>query len=192
MPQNSKHHINERRAKIAELYLEGHYQQEIAKKLGVNQSQVSRDLKALSKQWQQESIESIDKIRAHDLAKLTHLERTYHDGWNRSIQEQLTEKSKETSIDGKVTKETSFERKALVGDPRFLDGVLKCISKREEILGYAAPKRLDHTSGGEKFLENKVIILPSNGRENIEQLKGGADVEQNNNVDSVKNNESNE
>ena len=189
MPQNSKHHINERRAKIAELSHEGYYQQEIAKKLSVNQSQVSRDLKALSQQWQQESIEAIDKIKARDLAKLAHLERTFHDGWNRSIQEQFIERKKESNVDGKVTKENSFETKTLIGDPRFLDGVLKCISKREEIFGYQAPKRLDHTTGGKEFTENKVIILPSNGRENYER---GAEVEQNSENDSTKSKQSNE
>lgn len=181
MPQNSKHRINERRARVAELYLEGNSQLEIAKNLSVNQSQVSRDLKILSKQWQQESLEAIDNIKARDLAKLSHLERIYHDGWNRSVQEQFIEKKKDSSVKGKVSKETSFETRTNIGDPRFLDGVLKVISKREEILGYGSPKRLDHTTGGKKFLENKVIILPPNGRENIEQLKGGAEMEQSDN-----------
>jgi len=189
MPQNNKYIIAERRAKIAELCFEGYYQQEIAKKLGVNQSQVSRDLKSLSKHWQRESTEAIDKVKARDLAKLAHLERVYHAGWNRSIQEQFTEKKKDSNVDGKITKETSFEMKTLIGDPRFLDGALKCISKREEILGYAAPKRLDHTTGGKEFTENKVIILPSNGRENYER---GAEVEQNNEDDSTKSKQSDE
>ena len=29
----------------------------------------------------------------------------------------------------------------MVGNPRFLDVVLKCISKREEIFGYGAPSK---------------------------------------------------
>lgn len=35
-----------------------------------------------------------------------------------------------------------------------------------KMLGYEAPKKIDHTTDGEKINENKVIILPSNGRDN--------------------------
>lgn len=142
MPQNRKHIIEQRRSRVAELYLKGCSQLEIAGKVRVSQAQVSKDLKIIGRRWQEASQVSIDRIKARDLAKLAHLEKTYHDAWTRSTQEQFTERTKETTIkNGVGSKETVFEIKTTVGDARFLDGVLKCLVRRAEILGYDAPSK---------------------------------------------------
>lgn len=141
MPQNKKHIIHQRREQISDLYLQGFPQYIIAEKVEVTQSQVSKDLKALSQIWQRTSLVNIDKIKAEDLAKIDQLERKYYEGWERSIRVQTTRKKKKTASGGKVSRESAKEKKDLIGNPRFLDGVMKCISKREEILGYGAPQK---------------------------------------------------
>ena len=37
--------------------------------------------------------------------------------------------------------EAGVRKEEQIGDPRFLDGIMKCISKRCEILGLDAPKK---------------------------------------------------
>jgi len=117
LPNNNKHIINERRARIAELYLRGWPQYKIAKEVGCSQPQVSHDLKFLSKGWKESALMNIDKIKSQELAKLDHLEREYFDAW---------ERSKNESRDG---------------DPRFLEGVLKCVAKRADIVGLDSPQK---------------------------------------------------
>jgi hypothetical protein len=40
-------------------------------------------------------------------------------------------------------------REGQVGDPRYLDGVLKCIDRRCAILGIDAPKKIAGPTGGD-------------------------------------------
>lgn len=138
MTMNKKHIINERRHKVAELYLQGWPQFKIAKEVGVTQPQVSYDLKHLSKKWQENAMINIDKIKARELAKLDQLEWEFYRGWIKSKELQVKEKKryKDARLE-EVSKETIDTS----GDPRFLDGILKCLSKREELLGYGAPSK---------------------------------------------------
>lgn len=146
MPQSKKHIINERRHQVAELYLKGWPQHKIAERIKVNQSQVSRDLKYLSQKWQESALNDIDAIKARELAKIDQLERHYFEGWERSIRKQRIEKTKKTKTGRKAAiNETAKEEKEMVGDPRFLDGVLKCIAKRAEILGLDSPQKSELT-----------------------------------------------
>ena len=46
-----------------------------------------------------------------------------------------------------------------------LHGKLYSIDRICRMLGYEAPKRIDHTTGGEKIQSDKIIILPSNDRQ---------------------------
>ncbi len=154
MPVHNKHIVNERRQQVSKLYLEGWPQYKIADEVKVSQSQISRDLKYLSQQWQQSSMINIDRIKARELAKIDELERRYYEGWNRSIQVQKVKKEREmASGDGKITRETSIERKKLVGDYHFLDGILKCIHRRSELLGLDMPSKQSIDISMEKILE---------------------------------------
>ena len=177
MPQNNQKLIEARRAKVADFFLKGYSQQKIAEFLGISQPQVSRDLKAITKAWQHSAELSINKVKAQDLMKLRRLEVELNEGWSRSKYKIITEKNSQGEEEEKAI--------PLDGNPKFLEGVLRVIQRRADMLGYDVPRRLDHTSNGEKLTESKVIILPSNGREVLELSKGGADVAQNTNDDSV-------
>lgn len=137
--------ITNRRQQVAEMYLRGAYQTQIAEQLGIDQSTVSRDLAELRKEWLERSINHIDQKKAIELAKLDQLELTYWDAWERSKAVATTTIS---SI-GTTGSSSTTKQEERVGNPSFLDGVLKCINKRCEILGLDAPRRQDLTSGGQ-------------------------------------------
>jgi hypothetical protein len=133
-PTQRHHTAEQRRQQIAALYLQGHYQSAIAQQVGVTQQQVSYDLKALQKTWLASALRDFDQARAQELAKIDAAERAYWAGWERSCQQRDVTLTKKVS--GKEPRtEASLRRETPVGDPRFLDGVLKCITQRCDILG---------------------------------------------------------
>ena len=99
------------RRRIADLYLRGILQCDIADKLELSESTVSRDLETLYKQWRASALVDIGKAKAKELAKLDHLEATYWESWM-------------------VTK----------SEPRYLAGVQVCIDRRCKLLGLDAPE----------------------------------------------------
>ena len=141
MPQNNKSIISERRKRIAELYLQGKWQTEIAKEVGVTQQQVSQDLAVLRRLWMQSSLVNVDKIKAKELAKIDRLESEYWKAWENDDTE-----------------------------PRFLNGIQWCIAKRCEIFGLNAPFKLDTTSKGESMKPLNVIVDSAETAEVLNKL----------------------
>lgn len=180
MPQNKKKVILERRSRIAEMYLRGVEQYKIAEELGVSTGQISQDLKKLAQQWQASINQNMDEIKAREMEKINNLEKQYYDAWIRSCAVKTKKSMKKKGVLTKQPDETkkllandseqTLTEEQMIGDPRFLEGVLKCINKREEIFGYGAARKLDIESGGKPLQGGSVIILPSNGREVIEEL----------------------
>jgi hypothetical protein len=141
------------------MYLRGMPQRAIAKELGINTSTVTRNLRQVRKAWFERSIEAIGLRKADELAKLDQLELTYWDGWERSKKVKKVVTRQRVGLpqglvdsDGTILnehldpedakKEMVFIRtEIMVGDPAFLDGVMKCIDKRCKILGLDAPNR---------------------------------------------------
>jgi hypothetical protein len=139
-----KTEIASRRQQVAEMYLQGRSQAEIGEALSCDQATVSRDLTELRKEWLERSINHVDQKKAIELAKLDRLEVTYWNAWDRSQENAETEISRDTPL-GHVHEHKSVGQS---GNPAFLEGVLKCIQKRCELLGLDAPKKTDLTSGG--------------------------------------------
>lgn len=148
MPQNTRDVIQYRRTRIAELYLKGWYQANIAEEVGVNQSQVSRDLDSIRAEWKADRVRDFDAAKDDELNKIDNLERTYWAEWLRS-QEDIDRKttkvkrngSGESKPDSSETSKTTIGR---LGDPRYLEGVRWCIVKRCEILGLDAPSKVSN------------------------------------------------
>lgn len=109
------------RREISRRYLKGELQWDIADALGIDQAIVSRELKTIQKQWQIDSIFDFNEAKQKELAKIDNLELEYWDSWQTSKAERAS------------------------GDPRFLQGIQWCITKRCEILGFDAPTKLEHT-----------------------------------------------
>ncbi len=63
--------IAHRREKIAEYYLKGKRQSEIAEMLGFDQSTISLDLKAIRNQWLDSALRNFDDLKSQELAKLS-------------------------------------------------------------------------------------------------------------------------
>lgn len=173
MPQNKKYIIVERRSRVAEYYLKGTPQYKIADILKCSQSQVSRDLKQLSKKWLESSLMNIDEIKARELAKVDRAELEYWKGWERSMSIQTKKRVKKSDRAGGEHKEQSLEEIRSVGDPRFIDGVLRCIKQRSEILGIEAARKADVNLNtlSEQQLDTIIqeIINKSNQNENDEK-----------------------
>jgi hypothetical protein len=150
--------ISDRRAKVAELYLRGVRQTQIAADLDVNQATISRDLAALRDEWLQSALVDLDQFKAKELAKIDELEREAWDAYRRS------EGDFEKTVSNLVTDEHG-ERKYNVrnfkfhafGDPRYLQQIAWCIDKRCKILGLDAPTRSDFTSDDKPITMIEVI-----------------------------------
>ena len=134
MPLHKHEVVNQRRQRVAELYLTGTLQSAIGQVLGISQQQVSHDLKIVQRQWLASSIRDFDTVKSEQLAKIDAVERAYWLGWERSLQpREVTLTKRMTGKDPRD--EASIRREPPIGDPRFLDGVLKCISQRCDLLG---------------------------------------------------------
>ncbi|HEY7159462.1 MAG TPA: helix-turn-helix domain-containing protein [Gemmataceae bacterium] len=143
--------VQQRRTTVARLYLQQRTQAEIASAVGVNQGTVSRDLKAIQAEWQQQRLDDFTQAKLRELARIDQLEREYWQAWERSCQD------REKTLQEKTTAPTGDRLKAGTrsegrdGNPEFLRGVERCIELRCKILGaFAAVKIAPTTPDGEE------------------------------------------
>src|SRR5262245_53003661 len=154
MYSREKTDLAHRRQRIAERYLRGEYQTTIAADLGINQAQVSRDLKAIRALWLASAVRDFDAAKAQELAKLDEVERAAWDSFQKSteekhvsVQEQhddpltYTDKDGKPRIANRTRKHVSLRKEGQSGNPAFLTVILTCIERRCAILGLDAPKR---------------------------------------------------
>jgi hypothetical protein len=121
------------RKRVAELYLKGWLQVDIAQELNVNQSTISRDLAYLIEEWQAVALYDFNEARARELAKINLLEETYWAEWLTS-KDPIVKRKTAKKVDGQTTEATQ-EVSLGTGDPRFLQGVQWCIDRRCKLLG---------------------------------------------------------
>lgn len=131
--------LAKRRQEVAERYLRGEYQTTIADALGIDQAQVSRDLKALRSMWLSSAIRDFDAAKAQELAKIDEVERAAWSGWTRSTEDKEVA-VQEAGADKKLKKAT-LRKEGQSGNPAFLSTILTCIERRCAILGLDAPKK---------------------------------------------------
>jgi predicted transcriptional regulator len=156
MPYKKKQERNNRMRVVAELYLKGWFQYDIAKHVGVTQQQVSYDLKCVYRMWRQSAIKDFDQLQERELVKIDHLEQTYWNAWQKSV-EKYEKNSKEYYGKKKILVKTKTDEMFQFGDPRYLNGVQWCINKRCEILGINAPIKTKEMS------EDSVITFQFGG-----------------------------
>lgn len=164
-PDKKRRSRRGRRAEIAQqirmvmdLYGTGKHQAEIAVELGISQATVSRCIKVGQGPWLEKNLQITERVKTDQLSKLDVLERKYWTEWERSRLNMEVKTLKavkdgggqaEEGIPDKVEKTTRTEGQC--GDPRYLEGVERCIEKRCKILGINAPEKHDVMSGGEKI-----------------------------------------
>lgn len=133
----TKEQIKSDRLEVAQLYLQGRFQHEIAQLLGVSQQQIAYDLKAVQVKWRDVPEFELSELKVKQLAKIDILEREYWEAWQNSKKPKDTTN---TSKDGdriRVGKRSEPRN----GNPQFLQGIERCIAERNKMLGlYAATK----------------------------------------------------
>lgn len=131
-----------RRQQVAARYLRGEYQSQIAYDLGLTQAQISLDLKAIRAEWLKSSLRDFDALKSEQLAKIDAAEAEAWAAWERSkIVREITVTE---ATDGALpSRKATMRKEAQVGDPRFLERILKCVEQRCALLGLNAPQKLD-------------------------------------------------
>lgn len=136
-----------RRQQVADLHLKGWGQPAIAQQLGVSQSTVSSDLKAIQREWRRSVRLDLDAARAVVLKKLDLLAHEGWRGWERS-QEPVESTRISQDAEGRKVEKTIRQQQ---GDPRYLELIYRCIAAHRAVLGLDAPRRIAPTSpNGEK------------------------------------------
>lgn len=118
---------------------------QICDRLGMARSQqktISTDIREIKRLWRENITQDMDVHQERELAKLDELERTYWEGWERSRLTSIENRKQRKSIpvadsDGVATEdtETTTTQPDRDGNPAFLDGVLRCVTKRCQLLG---------------------------------------------------------
>jgi hypothetical protein len=147
----SRLQVAQRRTTVARLYLQQRTQAEIAHEAGVNQGTVSRDLKAIQAEWQQQRLDDFARGKLRELARIDQLEREYWEAWERSCQnrEQTLQEKSTTPTGDRLKAGTRTEGRD--GNPEFLRGVERCIEMRCKITGtFAAVKIAPTTPDGQE------------------------------------------
>jgi hypothetical protein len=182
--KRTKFQIASDREQERKWYLQGWTQAQMAEKLGIDRSMVSRDLKAIQEEWKRNTTFALDEYKARELAKIDHAERCYWEIYERSIEEfrsktimaKAVNQSNENGQKGQsqsVAKPISqvIHTESRNGDSRALDGVLKCIERRCKLLGLDAPQKREHIGkdGGPITVEQRRNAIE-------EQLKNNPDL----------------
>src|SRR5260370_38580798 len=112
--------------RVAELYLQGRSQAEIADEVKISQPTVSRHLTELQAEWFQSSVREYGVVKAEQLARIDRLEREYWDAWIRSMAETVNTGEKRSVGGGERAgprrHEKSTKKIQRIGNPQVLSG----------------------------------------------------------------------
>lgn len=135
--------------------------------------QVSSDVATILKRWQERAATAIDQRRAEELARIDRLEAEYWDAWERSKESAKTISRKGESV-SQVLRDSD-------GDPRFLQGVERCIEMRIKIFGLAAPTKIKFEGSDDELISRITGELAAlglaPGRSQSPQAEPGRDEE---------------
>lgn len=156
-----------RQHRVADLYLAGKTQWEIADLVGITQGTVSKDLAAIRTAWLASAVRDFDAIKSEQLAKIDRVEVIAWAAWERSCKDAETRRVESisgrtvrvTEKTGKHTTKTTTEKlpplekasKSSVGqsgDPRFLDRIAWCVETRLKLIGALPRGELPLTPDG--------------------------------------------
>lgn len=163
----TKAQILQEREIIAELYLKGWTERQIANYLELSHAMIHQELLKIRDGWSKRAIECYDLRVNKELRRLDMVERECWAAWERSqgtLQSELTERIA-TGRDGSGTPvgrvRTMTKTEAKVGDVQFMNAILKVISERIRLLQLAPtpPKQLPAIEAL-KILVEQGIALP--------------------------------
>jgi hypothetical protein len=126
--------VDERRQRVAGLYVRGKTQKEIAAILGVAQQRISEDLQHAREAWREDMVLSVEKHKAQHLAEIRAVIAEAWLGWERSCLP--AEVSLTKAVEGQQPRrEASLRREGQAGDPSFLAQVQKGLDQKAALLG---------------------------------------------------------
>lgn len=110
---------------------------------------INKYIKEGVQEWQASKNDMIADHKAIELEKINRLEMEYWEGWERS--KLPYENTSETKVkEGKGAKVTQIktDKRAMHGDPRFLEGIHRCVEMRNKLLGIEVPAiQINQTTG---------------------------------------------
>ncbi len=138
------------RIEIMDYYLKGKNYRDIAKlisadrKYSISYTTIGNDVKFVLKEWKETREDKMELYITIELAKIDKLEVEYWEAWEKSKQDydQVSGKivkrgPKSTTMD---YKEEVIKKFVEYGDPRYLQGIERCVQKRIDLLGLEAAK----------------------------------------------------
>ncbi|MGE4105519.1 MAG: hypothetical protein AB7E74_26435 [Pirellulales bacterium] len=154
LKRNKKLAVVQRRLRVGDLYLQNFSQTAIAEELGVAQSTISEDLRAIEREWRESTIRDFELSRRIELRKLERIEREAWLGWDRS-----QKPAQSADIPGDGVQPSRKRVRNQYGDPRFLDQIHKCIAGRRALLGLDAPTKIAPTTPDGQSLYHDPLLL---------------------------------
>lgn len=135
---------------ISELYLKGYSYRKIAEIIAADTSreytlshvQIGHDVKRMLASWKEAREANIDEWVTGELEKLAKLEQTYWEAWEKTVKDWTKVSVKNGDKGGQKFSEDTMTDVKMFGDPRYLQGIERCIQKRCELLGLDAPKEI--------------------------------------------------
>ena len=157
---------DQRRAKVADLFLGGTHLSVIAKTLLVTMETVKRDLAVIRKEWIGKASEEILAKRGERLALLDKLISAAWLGWERSLEPRTVTSATKVGPGGQpVTRATTYKRD---GDPRFLALIAKYIDQQTRLLGLNLQADDPVVPA---FGSQITVVLPENFRSRPKQIE---------------------
>jgi hypothetical protein len=160
----------ERRARVAELALQGWRTEAIAADLQATVATVTKDLDRIEQSWLESALRDFDRLRGIQAAKLDQIERCAWEEFRRSreVGQKRTKRKRRTTGGKQPTDvdEATVVDADRVGDPRFLHIALAAIADRRKLFGLDKPTKVAHTdASGNHEACGIVVYLPSNRRD---------------------------
>lgn len=149
---------------IAELYLRGYSQDHIAEEMSrnrpytISRTMIWKDIQRIFARWEKSYVSAAHKLKMRELARLDRLEAEYWDAWERSkkdyievrrdhiVDKRSGDGGEERGIDTNNAYErtkTVSRKEQRVGDPRYLEGIERCIKQRCLILGIESARNVN-------------------------------------------------
>lgn len=145
-----------RLVEVGGMLLRGYRPVEIAESLGVSVQQVYADIRMISAIWKESIRVDVGEMRVRELAKLDEVEREYWRAWEASCRSGRVVKTRRYRGDGEKVVGGEVREEVGAGDPRYLDGIARCIAQRCKILGIDQQTQL---------ILNQANVIDVHGRE---------------------------
>lgn len=164
----TKFEREEHLAQVMRLYLRKMTKADIARKLGVDRSQITYDVRAVEKKLQAQQLDDLAAAKQMQLMELQFAKLELYEAWEKSKKTYTKRGVKMKGIEGRdlpaideddtkkppIQVERQVQRETRYGDVRVMHEIVGIINLEAELMGTKAPKKLEH--GGDR--DNPVVF----------------------------------